>query len=197
MKESQLTLSEWLRLLRYKPVSSFNVHELEAREELPDQGQDLIRHVLALCAPHEQRRLHKPRLARVPEGEVPHIVERAAQDVEGHAELLPLGRVTAHRAVEVPEEELPYGQRLLVLCEDLVCLGLPGHAGVLDAPHPAHVPRKVLAKDLVHRRVVHRRDVGDEVGAAEGERHGRLSAHRVADDARVPEAVLPDEVGDI
>ena len=100
---SQHTSPERLGVLRYQPVPRLDVDQPEAREELPDDGDDLVGHVRAPRAPDEQRRLHEADRAGVLVGEVAHVVERLGERRERHAEL---PRVGAFGLVEVLEEEL-------------------------------------------------------------------------------------------
>ncbi len=98
-----ITLPESLRLLRNQPVTSLNVNETEIREELPDQGQDLVWHIATLSPPHEQRRLLEPGNRRILEWKVPEVVQGLAQDRQGNPKLLCSGPLWA---MEVSEEEL-------------------------------------------------------------------------------------------
>jgi hypothetical protein len=90
-------------------VTGVDIDEPETREKLPNEGKHLVGHVLALGTAHEQRGLLEPDFARIFEGEVAQIVERAAEDVERHAELL---RLLALRTVKVAEEKLSDRERL-------------------------------------------------------------------------------------
>lgn len=69
-------------------MAGVNVNELEAREELPDEGDGLVRHISALCAADEQGGLDEAGLARVLEGEVAQVVECLGQRAQRHTELL-------------------------------------------------------------------------------------------------------------
>lgn len=111
-KETQQkrTLSKCLRILRDQPVTRLDVGDLEQGEELADDGQRLVRHVLALRAPDEQRWPLEAHLPGLLEGEVAHVREGAAEDLDGDAEAL---RLLAFWRVEVAEEELPDGEGLL------------------------------------------------------------------------------------
>ena len=226
------TLPESLGLLRNKPVARIHVDQLKQREELADQRDQLVRHVLALGAPHKKRGLQEPNLAGVLEGEIAQVVERLCERGQGDAELLrALWRPTG--PVQVSQEELPDRERLLVRLEDLVGLGLPGHVGLVDLLHALDVAREVALQAGVDGRVVDRDYVGDEVGAGEGEGHcgfcapffcvlglcklsvgwlagwgwmdakrgrgrgGGFDLHGVADQGRLLQAVLGDEVGDV
>ncbi len=90
-------------------MASVDIRKLEAGEELPNRGDDLVGDVLALGASDEQRRFLVPDRAGVLEGKIAQVVQRLAQDVEGHPKLL-------HRAAlgpeEVAQEELPDGHGL-------------------------------------------------------------------------------------
>lgn len=162
-------------------MTSVDVDEREAREELADQGYDLVGDVLAPGAAHEQRGLLEPPLRGVLEGEVAEVVEGLAEHAERDAELL---RRAAGRPVQVAQQELPDRQLLLVLGQDGVGVGLPRHARRVDPPHPLHVPRERRAEDRVDRRVVDRHQVVDQVRRAEGEGHGGFGAPRMCENLR-------------
>lgn len=164
-----------------------DVDEREAREELADQGQDLVGDVVAAGAADEQRGPLEAGGGRVPEGEVAHVAERLADDVEGHAELV---RRAVLGPVQVAEQELPDRHVLLVLAQDRVGVGLPRHARLFDPTHPLHVPRERAAQRRVHRRVVDRHQVGDQVRLAEGQRHGCLGSPRTKRTMRCENYIL-------
>ena len=108
-------------------MAGVDVDELEAREEAADEGDDLVGHVLALGAADEEGGALEARTLRVREGEAAHLVELAAQDVQGHAELL-LG-VAGGGAVQVAEEELADGEFLFTLFTSVMWVWLDGLAG--------------------------------------------------------------------
>lgn len=90
-------------------MAGVDVDDLEQREELAHDGQHLVGDVLALGAPDEERGPLEAHPAGLLVGEVAHVRQGAAEDVDGDAEpprLVALGRV------EVPEEELPDGEGL-------------------------------------------------------------------------------------
>lgn len=68
------------------------------------------------------------------------------------------------------------GAHLLVRLEDLVGLGLAGHAGLVNFLHALDVAAKVGVDAGVDRSVVDRDEVGDQVWLVEGEGHGRFGA---------------------
>lgn len=90
-------------------MAPLDIGHLKEWEELPHDGQHLVRDVLALGAPDEQGRLLEPVLAGVLEGEVAHVGQGLAEDVDGDAELPGL---LALRGVQVPQEELADGEGL-------------------------------------------------------------------------------------
>lgn len=110
----RLTLPKRLRVLRDDPVARLDVHHLEPREELPHDGEHLVRDVLAPRAAHEQRRLLETGAAGVLVGEVAHVREGLAEDVERDAELLGSrgGGRGGGGGVQVAEEELSDGEGL-------------------------------------------------------------------------------------
>lgn len=88
-------------------MPGLDVDQLEERKELADDGNHLIRDISALSAADEERRLAEAHGGRVLEGEVAHVVEGLAEDVEGDAEFLRAGLGGGgFWAVEVAEEEL-------------------------------------------------------------------------------------------
>ena len=88
-------------------MSRVDIDQLKARKELPNDGNHLVRNISALRAADEERRLRKSHGSRVFEGEIAHVVEGLAEDVQGDAEFLRVGLVgVAYWAVEVAEEEL-------------------------------------------------------------------------------------------
>ena len=70
-----------------------DIDQLKAREELPDDGDHLVGDIAALGAADEERGLGEAHGGRVFEGEVAHVVEGFAEDVEGDAEFLRRGGV--------------------------------------------------------------------------------------------------------
>lgn len=68
-----LTATEGFGLFRYQPMTSINVDEAEAREELADQRERLVRDVFASGPAYEQGRLPESNFLRVLEGEVSQI----------------------------------------------------------------------------------------------------------------------------
>lgn len=111
----KLTLAEGLWILGNDPVARVDIDQLKLGEELANQGDHLVRYVLALRAADKQRGLEEAACAGVLEGEVAHVVERLGKDVERHSELLRLGVV--RRAMQVAEEELSDGKGLLQRAE--------------------------------------------------------------------------------
>lgn len=95
-------------------MSSVDVDHAELREELPNQGYDLVRHVGTSRSPYEQGRLLKPDLTRVLERKVAKVVEGPTQDAERDAKL---ASTVARATAEIGEEELSYGERLPARCQ--------------------------------------------------------------------------------
>lgn len=93
-------------------MAGVDVDDLEEREELAHERQHLVGDVPAPGAPDEKRPPREPGPGRVLVGEVAHAVERPAEYVEGHAELLGL---LALGRVEVGQEEHPDGEGLFGL----------------------------------------------------------------------------------
>jgi hypothetical protein len=178
-------------------VPSVNIHELEAREELANQWQKLIRHVLALRPADEERPFLIPDLGRVLEGKISEVVERLAQDIQRNAKFLSRG---ALRAVEITKQKLTDGQLLccaivsvinpnivmntlsLVSClfeslEDLVRFRLSSDTCLLDLAHSLHVLGEIPAQSRIHGCIVDSYQVGDSVGLLQGECHCCLRAH--------------------
>lgn len=85
-------------------MAGIDVGELEPGEESTNNGDHFVGHVFGLGTADEQRRLLEPRLVRVLEGEIPHLVEVLADDAERDPELL---RLAALGPVQVAEEKLP------------------------------------------------------------------------------------------
>ena len=99
-------------------MASVDIRKLEAGEELPNRGDNLVGDVLALGAPDEQRRLLVPGRVGVLERKIAQVAQGLAQDVERHPKLL-------HRAAlgpeEVAQQELPDGHGLVLRgCELLI-----------------------------------------------------------------------------
>ena len=93
-------------------MAGVDIDKLEAREEAADQGNDLVRHVLALGAADEEGGPLEARRLRVRKRETTHLVEVAAKDAQGHAEFL-LG-FAGLGAVKVSQEELADGKFLQI-----------------------------------------------------------------------------------
>lgn len=91
-------------------MARIDIYQLEAREELPNGRNDLIRDVRALRATHKQRAARKPRLLRLLGGEVAHVAERRPENIERDAELLNAGDLVG--AVKVAGEEESDGEVL-------------------------------------------------------------------------------------
>lgn len=97
------TLTESLRVFRYKPVARLDVDDPEQWKELADQRQHFVRNISAFRAPHEKGRFRKSDFSGIFEGEVAKVVEVAANYIERNAELL---RLPGLRTVKVSEQEL-------------------------------------------------------------------------------------------
>lgn len=84
-------------------MAGINVGEPESGEESANDGDHFVGYVFGLGAADKQRWLLEPRLVRVLEGEIPHVVKVLAEDAERDPELL---RLAALGPVQIAEEEL-------------------------------------------------------------------------------------------
>lgn len=111
--EALLTLPECFWLFRDEPVASINVRHAKPREESADEGDDIVGDVFALDASDEESRLLVTSLVGVVEGEISHVAETTAEDIEGDAEGL---HFCTWRPVQVAEQELADPKRLHDRC---------------------------------------------------------------------------------
>jgi hypothetical protein len=109
------------------------------------------------------------------------------------------------------------GTNALIVLQDLIRLSLASHGGVLDLAHAPDILGEAALEPGIHRCVVDRHDISNQVWLAEGKRHGRFGTpgtahtnsvsslyppmlvsessglHRVAYECRLLQAVLLDE----
>ena len=97
------TPSKLLRLLRYHPVITVNVTQLEPREESPNQRQHFIWDVVAFDTTNKESSAIVSCLVRVFEREISHVTQRRREYLDGYAEMHVF---VARRADEVCQEEL-------------------------------------------------------------------------------------------
>jgi hypothetical protein len=137
-------------------VTSIDIDKSELGEELSNQRQYVIRHILALCTSNKQSGLLETDLVGVFVGEISKVVQCLTKNTQRDAEfarLLTLGHM------HVAKKELSDGQRLLILTENLVGLRLACDTGFLDLLHCPDVFRKISAKRDIHRGIIDGNDI--------------------------------------
>lgn len=147
LEENTHTSPKLLRPLTNNPMPRLQINDLEPWKESPYNGQRLIRHIRALCAPDNQRRSIIARCARFAEREVAHVweggCERGERDAEGAGGFW--GGGGGARADEVCEEELADRERLLggvavLVVPSVLGVGREGEDVRLRIPLVSHPP---------------------------------------------------------
>ena len=174
-------------------MSAIDIRQLEPREEAADGRQHLIRNIMALRSPNEQRRSFPPSLLRIGKGKVRHVVQRVRKNLNRNAPLHDPIRA-AHK---VGEKELTNGQRLFVFLQDGVRLALLLKLGVLDPIHALSVLCESAVQRGVHGRIVDADQAADGDLFAQRNGHGCLRAHGVADQRAVLDVLLLQEALDV
>lgn len=174
-------------------MASVNIPQLKPREEASNDRQHLISNIVTLRTSDKQRRALPPRLIRVREREIRHIVERGREILDRNAPF--------HDPIlapcEIREQKLANGHGLLVLLENRIRLALLLELRIFDPLHALHVLCKRAVKRRVDRCVVHADERRDGGLLAQRDGHGSFRAHGVADQRAVFDVLLLQEALDV